>query len=45
MMDVVKEKLCLILHLYTFFDQHLGRYNLNFGQIGQILSHGATRRR
>jgi len=45
MMHIVKEKLCLILHLYTFFDQHLGRYNFNFGQIGQILSHGATHRR
>jgi hypothetical protein len=45
MMHIVKEKLCLILKGSTFADRQLGCYNFNFGQIGQILSHGATHRR
>ncbi len=45
MLVIVKEKLCLILIRSTLCDRPSGCYNLNFGQIRQILSHGATHRR
>ena len=45
MMDIVKEKLCLILNSSTLCDRPFDCYNSNFGQLRQILSHGATHRR